>query len=467
MRKVAMLVANDTFPKDASLPPLRFAHDDASALADVLSDKESCGFDTTVYHNCASHTILNNVEKAAGELGAEDTLLFYYAGHGKLRRNGKLFLATDDTSAETLSTTAIGAEQILDLMRESRAQRRVLILDCCHSGAIGGAYRSGDLSDTLGGLAQSFGSYILTASTAIQLAEERETEGHGVFTHALIEGLRTGEAAKQNKITISDLHEYACARLAPSSPQTPLLWALKQAGPPLLIADFSKRRAHEEREQIERLLACGRAKFDSLVAGGHIRQAEADGFIRILSCPEADLLPHERHFRPKVIAYLDGKIGLFQLHPEDRPSVTAPSAREPSQSATPPDAGDANRAPPLLVGRQVWDELARLEKKLKNFDPATAIKHMPDLLKGANREPPPPPPALAGAKKRDSKSVTRKITGAGMLLSLFLVVVGAASGTGDGAEMAAFFFFIFFLAAVLFGATLLPWGWGSKRALKS
>lgn len=49
MRKVAFLVANDTFPEDPSIPPLRFTQNDASALAKVLEDPETCGFDTRLF----------------------------------------------------------------------------------------------------------------------------------------------------------------------------------------------------------------------------------------------------------------------------------------------------------------------------------------------------------------------------------------------------------------------------------
>jgi len=82
-------------------------------------------------------------------------------------------------------------------------------------------------SGALDGLADSFGSYILTASTTIELAEERETDGHGVFTKALIDCLWVGP---KDRITINDLYEYAHPRLRVSAKQTPLVWALQHAG---------------------------------------------------------------------------------------------------------------------------------------------------------------------------------------------------------------------------------------------
>jgi hypothetical protein len=43
MRKIAFLVGNDTFPKDPSIPPLRYTQNDAREFAEVLHDPETCG----------------------------------------------------------------------------------------------------------------------------------------------------------------------------------------------------------------------------------------------------------------------------------------------------------------------------------------------------------------------------------------------------------------------------------------
>ena len=49
MRKVAMLVANGVFPDDDAIETLRFVKKDAEALAEILGDKEACGFETRIY----------------------------------------------------------------------------------------------------------------------------------------------------------------------------------------------------------------------------------------------------------------------------------------------------------------------------------------------------------------------------------------------------------------------------------
>jgi hypothetical protein len=56
MRKIAFLVGNDTFPEDPkNIPPLRFPQNDATGLAEILGDKETCGFETKLYLNGKRH----------------------------------------------------------------------------------------------------------------------------------------------------------------------------------------------------------------------------------------------------------------------------------------------------------------------------------------------------------------------------------------------------------------------------
>jgi uncharacterized caspase-like protein len=161
VRKVAFLVANDKFPEDPSIPSLRFPQNDANDLAEILGDKETCGFETRVYLNKPSQFVLGDFEETSLELTKYDTILFYYSGHGILRGKG-LCLASTETKRARLSATSIEAETI---------------------------FRGGDAENALNALAHSFGSYILTASTAIQKAEEREKDddtdrykGNGIFT---------------------------------------------------------------------------------------------------------------------------------------------------------------------------------------------------------------------------------------------------------------------------------------------
>jgi hypothetical protein len=74
---------------------------------------------------------------------------------------------------------------------------------------------------------QNAGTYILTASTAIQLAEEREsdagddTSGNGIFTKYFMEALETGNASSgdSDEITIDAVHDYIQQWVTSQQPQ--------------------------------------------------------------------------------------------------------------------------------------------------------------------------------------------------------------------------------------------------------
>jgi uncharacterized caspase-like protein len=117
-------------PKDPSIPPLRFTQNDAREFAAVLEDPETCGFETKLYLNRSSQEVLTGLEQISGELEQDDTLLFYYSGHGKLRGN-ELCLVSNESTTTSLGATSIRARLVLTYLQESLARRRILILDCC------------------------------------------------------------------------------------------------------------------------------------------------------------------------------------------------------------------------------------------------------------------------------------------------------------------------------------------------
>jgi uncharacterized caspase-like protein/Tol biopolymer transport system component len=355
MRKVAFLVGNDTFPKDPSIPPLRFTQNDARELAAVLENPETCGFETRLYLNRASQEVLTDLDQISGELGQDDTLLFYYSGHGKLRQKNELCLVSNETTTKSLGATSIRTRLVLEYLQGSFARRRILILDCCHSGAIASIYKAVDSKSALDGLANSFGTYILTASTSIELAEEREKDGHGVFTKALIDCLREGP---KERITINDLYEYAHARLRVSANQTPLFWALQQEGTAVEIGNYQAKHERERQRKRERLelerqvelerliIPAAHARLGAYVALGGLSVEQVEEAVALLNRDEARLVPRDRRYRDDLIRFTKGDASFLEvfgarhiLRPEP---ASKPAEDEFSAPIAPPDAQGLN-----------------------------------------------------------------------------------------------------------------------------
>src|ERR1700730_2721515 len=334
MRKVAFLVANDTFPEDPSIPSLLFPQNDAQKLAEVLKDQETCGFEAVPYLNETSQKILSDLDEISRELTQDDTLLFYYSGHGKLSGN-ELCLVSNETRTACLRSTSIKASDVLGYLQESSARRRILVLDCCHSGAIANIYKGGDAESALSGLAHSFGTCILTASTAIQLSEEREKDGHGIFTKALIDCLC--EPLKE-RITVDDWYNFAFNRLKISGNQTPRIRNYRE-GDPIEIGNFKAKHERLRREQEEQLISTARVKLDALVASGALTEPRVNTVMRLLESNPTTLFPYEQERRDRFKRYLKGELDFFDVFtdvpiaqlPPEPPAVDRPAMRpEPS-----------------------------------------------------------------------------------------------------------------------------------------
>jgi uncharacterized caspase-like protein len=96
------------------------------------------------------------------------------------------------------------------------AERVVVFLDACYSGAAGGrtfaskrtrALRVDDVF--LDRLARSRGRAIITAARASEVSLELPDLGHGLFTHYLLQGLRgTADLDRDGVVALQELYTY-------------------------------------------------------------------------------------------------------------------------------------------------------------------------------------------------------------------------------------------------------------------
>ena len=161
-----------------------------------------------------------------GEAGREDLTLLYFTGHGVKDDEGRLYLAMTNTRREALMFTAISGAQLNDAMDASRSRRKVLILDCCYSGAFpaGRTAKADEGVQTLERF-QGKGRAVLTASDATQYAfEGDDLRGSGtssVFTRYLVEAISSGAADldEDGDIALDELYSYVYDRVVAEVPQ--------------------------------------------------------------------------------------------------------------------------------------------------------------------------------------------------------------------------------------------------------
>ena len=94
----------------------------------------------------------------------------------------------------------ISMDEILILANQSRVKDKIIILDCCHSGAMGSPTINGAVSQL------SEGTSILTASRDDE--PSMEINGHGVFTNLLLDALQGGAADLRGHISPGGVYAY-------------------------------------------------------------------------------------------------------------------------------------------------------------------------------------------------------------------------------------------------------------------
>lgn len=200
MRK-ALVIGINNYP----MAPLGGCINDASAFASILETNGdgSPNCDVRLITDVATKSDLKGliIELFNGDC---DTALLYFSGHGFINDIGG-YIVTPDYKA---NDEGVSMDEILTLANGSKAKNRVIILDCCHSGAFGSP-------KTIGGLSAHIveGVSILTASRDDE--SSLEIDGHGVFTNLLLDAIRGGAADLRGHITPGSIYAYIDQALGP------------------------------------------------------------------------------------------------------------------------------------------------------------------------------------------------------------------------------------------------------------
>jgi len=116
----------------------------------------------------------------------QDTVLLYFAGHG-IERDGVSYILPQDAKMVRPKLTAIQTKYLKDALLACKAEKRILVLDACHSGAGRGENRMGKAFDRE--LSDAKGMVTLASCKLNEISYEWDDKKHGVFTHYLIEAL--------------------------------------------------------------------------------------------------------------------------------------------------------------------------------------------------------------------------------------------------------------------------------------
>lgn len=206
---------------------LNYAVADAEAFVEALKEHAKDIFArvevTTLFNEEASRTALEAAfGRAQLTAGPRDVFVFYYAGHGVMSEDGERnFFLMPAESTQLYGTTvelasrAVSSSQLQAWSRDIPAQKQLFLLDACQSaGALEAvAVRGAAQEKAIAQLSRSTGTHWLAASGSEQFASEVEELGHGVFTHALIEGLKGAADSGDGRVTVNELKSYLEAQV--------------------------------------------------------------------------------------------------------------------------------------------------------------------------------------------------------------------------------------------------------------
>lgn len=244
-KKWAVVVGVDQYQR-SSVSNLKFAVSDAQLFADALVTnvglpKEQVFLYTSNATSATEQPRLTNLvyrlEWLNERVSEEDTLFFYFAGHG-VETDGKAFLLMDNAdnrSLATLGMSSLKADLLFDLLAQCRAKDTLVILDACRNDPVAGrGSQDNPLTESMSRGLVFKPEETSTGGTAVRgrnlatlfacgLGErsyEWPEKGHGYFTYYLVEGLKGASGQANGAITLAGLAGYVRDQVSQVSGRT-------------------------------------------------------------------------------------------------------------------------------------------------------------------------------------------------------------------------------------------------------
>lgn len=188
--------------------------------------------------------VLDAVQEAAAE--AKDALLVYFAGHGLLNHRDDLYLALS-SSHRKRTYSGVYYDDLRHELIEATASSRMVILDCCYSGAWMDGYMSSNEDVVERAVVE--GTYVMTASAETKKALAPPNEPYTAFTGELIRALEQGIPGGPDPLSMDALFWHIRAELHAKHRPLPQQRARNGGGAIVLTRNrwaFDKHRLAEE-----------------------------------------------------------------------------------------------------------------------------------------------------------------------------------------------------------------------------
>jgi thioredoxin len=221
--------------RDASIN-LKYAAKDARDFMTQLAYKAKTIYKPANIHltslvdeQAGKQNILAAIEKLAGQVKHGDSFIFFDASHGLLLQNQYYIVTGNFDGRLDKDVSLISSNEIVEMSKKIKALSQLFIFDTCHAGGVDNII-SGLYDARMSVLAKKMGLHIYASAGSVETALDGY-QGNGLFTHALLEGLKNSAAVDKDKsgtVTVKNLGIYSREMTREIStklghPQTPLI----------------------------------------------------------------------------------------------------------------------------------------------------------------------------------------------------------------------------------------------------
>lgn len=200
----ALLIAVAAYPKVPPLPAVVI--NDAREMSAVLTSRAHCGYDPKnvsllLDSQATLDAIRRELDALAGRAKPDETVMIFFSGHGARignSSNPESALIPVDCDPADISATVLSEVEFSSALARIKAERLVVLIDACHSGAAGSLKGTGDIPDfgfnekSLDRLAQGTGRVLIASSRASETSLVLEGASNSLFTEHLVGALRGG-----------------------------------------------------------------------------------------------------------------------------------------------------------------------------------------------------------------------------------------------------------------------------------
>ncbi len=243
-QRFAVVIGVSSQHDDMGFTTLEYADDDARAMHAWLTAPEGGGFaqdNVKLLLNEKATREAIMYELCTGLYGAiaDDLVFIYFAGHGTVEKDrpDNYYLVPHDGISGRIASTCVSMWDIKEALRRCiEAGRVVILVDACHSGAIGAEFveRAGNRgsADEAARLNSEIskdaprGVFVLTSAQPGRAARESSEwgDGHGLFTWVLLQALGGEADTNGDGVSLGELSSYVSehVRRASKNAQSPL-----------------------------------------------------------------------------------------------------------------------------------------------------------------------------------------------------------------------------------------------------